>query len=81
MVWRDMTVRQLENAETFAAREKVAYVSDVLDLLWERALATAAKAAAPTADMSAIRKAAQIQYGKDLDTLLEGDLTIKDLRR
>jgi lysophospholipase L1-like esterase len=81
MVWRDMTVRQLENAETFAAREKVAYVSDVLDLLWERALATAAKEAAPPADMSAIRKAAQIQYGKDLDTLLVGGLTIKDLRQ
>jgi lysophospholipase L1-like esterase len=81
MVWRDMTVRQFEKAEAFAAKEKVAYVSEVLDLLWERALATAAKAAAPQADMATIRKAAQIQFGKDLDTLLDGGIAIKDLRQ
>jgi lysophospholipase L1-like esterase len=58
MVWRDMTVRQFEKAEAFAAREKIKYVSEVLALLWERALATAAKGAPPQADMAAIRKAA-----------------------
>ncbi len=79
-VWRDMTVGQLEKAEAFAAREKIAYVNEVLEPLWERALATAAKAA-PHADMKAIREAAKIQFGKDLDTLLEGGLTIKELRR
>lgn len=76
-VWRDMTVRQLEKAEAFAAREKIAYVNEVLEPLWERALATAAKASAQQADMVTIRKAAQIQYGKDLDTLLDGGITIK----
>jgi lysophospholipase L1-like esterase len=76
MVWRDMTVRQLEKAEAFAAREKIAYVNEVLEPLWERALATAAKAA-PQADMAAIRKAAQIQYGKELDTLLDSGITIE----
>jgi lysophospholipase L1-like esterase len=79
-VWRDMNVRQLENAEAFAAREKIAYVDTVVQPLWERALATAAKAAPPNADMDTIRKAAQIQYGKDLDTLLDGSVSMKDLR-
>ncbi len=64
----------------FAAREKIAYVDTVVQPLWERALATAAKAAPPNADMDTIRKAAQIQYGKDLDTLLDGSVSMKDLR-
>jgi lysophospholipase L1-like esterase len=80
LVWREMTVRQFEKAEAFAAREKEVYVSNVLEPLWERALATAAKTAPPQADMATIRTAAQIQYGKDLDTLLESGLTIKDLK-
>jgi lysophospholipase L1-like esterase len=80
MVWRDMTVRQFENAEAFAAREKIKYVSNVLELLWERALAAAARAAPAQADMAQIRKAAQIQYGKDLDNLLDSGISMKDLR-
>ncbi len=78
-VWRDMTVRQWENALAFTAREK-SEVQGVLQLLWERALATAAKAAPPQADIAAIRKAAQIQYGKDLDALSKSDITLKELQ-
>lgn len=79
-VWRDMNVRQFENAEAFAARENIAYVDTILQPLWERALAAAAKAAPPEADMEAIRKAAQIQYGKDLDALLDGNVSMKEVR-
>ena len=79
-VWRDMNVRQFENTEAFAAEEKIAYVDSVLQPLWERALAAAAKAAPPHTDMESIRKAAQFQYGKDLDALLDGAVSIKDLR-
>jgi hypothetical protein len=75
-----MNVRQFENAEAFAAEEKMGYVDSLLQPLWERALAAAAKAAPPHADMESIRKAAQIQYGKDLDALLDGVISIKDLR-
>ena len=42
--------------------------------------AAAAKAAPPHADMESIRKAAQFHYGKDLDALLDGAVSIKDLR-
>ncbi len=79
--WRDMTVRQFEKAEAFAAREKEVYVSNVLEPLWIRALVSAAKAAPAEADMETIREAAKIQYGKDLDNLLESGLTIKDLKQ
>jgi len=81
LVYREMTVRQFEKAEAFAAREKEVYVSNVLEPLWIRALVSAAKAAAPQADLKAIQEAAQIQYGKDLDTLLESELTIKELKQ
>jgi lysophospholipase L1-like esterase len=77
---RDMTVGQFEKAEAFAAKEKIAYVNPVLDPLWQRALVTAVRAAPPQADMKAVREAAQIQYGKDLDALLESGLTIKELQ-
>jgi hypothetical protein len=53
----------------------------VLEPLWIRALVSAAKAAPAEADMKAIREAAQIQYGKDLDNLLESGLTIKELKQ
>jgi lysophospholipase L1-like esterase len=81
LVYREMTVRQFEKAEAFTAREKETYVSNVLEPLWIRALVSAAKAAPAEADMKAIREAAQIQYGKDLDTLLESGLTIKELKQ
>jgi lysophospholipase L1-like esterase len=80
-VWRDMTVRQFEKAKAFAAKEKVEYVNNVLEPLWIRALVSAAKAAPAGADMKAVREAAQVQYGIDLDTLLESGLTIKDLKQ
>ena len=80
LVWREMTVRQFETAEAFAAREKVAYVSNVLEPLWQRALVTSVRAAPPQADMKAIREAAQIQYGKGLDALSKSDITLKDLQ-
>jgi lysophospholipase L1-like esterase len=79
-VWRDLNVRQFENAEAFAARENVAYVDAILQPLWERALIAAAKAAPPQADTGAIIKAAQLQYEKDLDTLLDGSVSMQDLR-
>ncbi len=81
LVYREMTVRQFEKAEAFAAREKEVYVSNVLEPLWIRALVSAAKAAPAEADMETIREAAKIQYGKDLDNLLDSGLTIKDLKQ
>lgn len=82
--WLDMTVGQFEKAEDFAVREsagaKVAYANAVLLPLWERALVTAARAAPLQADLEAIREAAKIQFGKDLDSLLDGETSLKQLR-
>jgi len=78
--WRDMTVRQFEKAEAFTDKEKLVYFGRVLEPLWIREWVSAAKAAPAGADIKAVREAAQIQYGKDLDALSKSDITLKDLQ-
>jgi len=77
--WKNITVRQFEKIELFAAREKID-VNEAIGLLWERALITATKANAGISKQSEIREAAQVHYSKDLDALLDTELSVKSLR-